>query len=83
MATWEAPIATGRAARRGRRKLAWVREILSPAEAKARFPRLWDVADLLLAGLDEDRLARVVSIVVDTCPSCHEGDAGCRCRDRA
>ncbi len=78
-----APITVGRAARRrrfGQQRSAWVREILSPTEAHAAFPRLWEVADAVVPGLTDDQLARVISLVVDTCPSCFRDDAGCGCR---
>jgi hypothetical protein len=65
----------------GRRpRRIWVREILSPAEAKAEYPRLWEVADVLVPGLTDDELGRVVSLVVDTCPACYGGHRRCRCR---
>ena len=80
MVVWERPIGAGRVARRERPRPNWVREILSPAEAEATFPRLWAVADAVVPGLTDDQLARVVSLVVDTCPSCYQGDAGCGCR---
>ncbi len=78
-----APITIGRAARRRRRwhqRSTWVREILSPTEAEATFPRLWEAADAAVPGLTDQQLARVVSLVVDTCPSCYRDDAGCGCR---
>jgi hypothetical protein len=39
-------VASGR-----RQQRIWVREILSPAEAKADYPRVWEVADILVPGL--------------------------------
>ena len=80
MAMWERPVGAGRAARPDRARHNWVREILSPAEAEATFPRLWEVADAVVPGLTDDQLARVVSLVVDTCSSCYQADAGCGCR---
>ena len=68
-------------ARGSRRSRVWVREILSPAEARAGYPRLWEVAQVLVPGLTDDALGRVVSLVVDTCPACYRGDRGCRCRE--
>ena len=71
-------------AERGRReRRVWVREILSPGEARAAHPRLWEVAGALIPGLDDDQLSRVVSLVLDTCPRCHRDDRGCRCGARA
>ncbi len=58
----------------------WVREILSPDEAKAEYPRVWEVAEILVPGLTDDELGRVESLVVDTCPACYGGDRRCRCR---
>ena len=58
----------------------WVREILSPAEAKAEYPRLWRVAEAPVPGLTDDELGRAVSLVVDTHPACYGGDRRCRCR---
>jgi hypothetical protein len=66
-------------ARRHREPRIWVREILSPGEARAEYPRLWEVAASLMAGLDDDQLSRVVSLVVDTCPLCYRGNRDCRC----
>jgi hypothetical protein len=67
-------------AERGRReRRIWVREILSPGEARAAHPRLWEVAGALIPGLDDDQLTRVVSLVLDTCPRCRRGDRGCGC----
>ena len=82
MVLWGAPIAMSRAARRRRyrqQRCTWVREILSPAEARAVFPRLWEVADAVVPSLTDDQLARVVSLVVDTCSSCYQDNAGCGC----
>ena len=79
MAVWDGPIGTGRAARYRRPRHNWVREILSPAEAEATFPRLREVADAVVPGLTDDQLARVVSLVVDTCSSCYQDNAGCGC----
>ncbi len=83
MAIEGAAITISRAARRRRRwpqRSTWVREILSPTEAQATFPRLWEAADAAVPGLTDQQLARVVSLVVDTCPSCYREDAGCGCR---
>ena len=83
MAVWDRPIGAARAARHARPRHNWVREILSPAEAESLFPRLWEIADALVPGLTDDQLARVVSLVADTCPSCHQDNAGCGCGRRA
>ena len=72
-------MAAGGVARHSRRSWVWVREILSPAEAQAGYPRLWEVARVLAPGLTDDVLSRVVSLVVDTCPSCYQSDRSCRC----
>ena len=80
MAVWECPIGVARVARHERPRHNWVREILSPVEPEATFPRLWEIADAIVPGLTDDQLARVVSLVVDTCPSCYQGHAGCGCR---
>ncbi len=83
MAIEGAAITIGRTARRRRRwhqRSTWVREILSPTEAEATFPRLWEAADAAVPGLTDQQLARVVSLVVDTCPSCYRDDASCGCR---
>ena len=80
MAMWGRSIGAGRAARYRRPRHNWVREILSPAEAEATFPRLWAVADAVVPGLTDDQLARVVSLVADTCSSCYQADTGCGCR---
>jgi mono/diheme cytochrome c family protein len=66
--------------RRWRHKRVWVREILSPAEARVTYPRVWEVVCTLLPELTDDQRARVVSIVTDTCAACHQADASCRCR---
>ena len=35
----------------------------------------WEAAD----AMTDDQLGRVVSLMVDTYPTCYRGDAGCRC----
>jgi hypothetical protein len=72
-------IARGETRGRHQRRI-WVREILSPAEAKADYPRLWEVAEALVPGLTEDEFSRVISLVVDTCSWCYRSDRSCRCR---
>ena len=74
-------MAAGATARGARWSRVCVREILSPAEARAGYPRLWEVARVVVPGLTDDALGRVVSLVVDTCPSCYRGDRDCRCRE--
>ena len=62
--------------RRSRRSWVWVREILSPAEARAGYPRRWEVAQVVVPGLTNDALSRVVSLVVDTPPGAAPAGGG-------
>lgn len=41
--------------------------------------RLWNTARLALPGLTDEQIAVVVSLVMDTCPTCGENNRECRC----
>lgn len=57
----------------------WPRNILSPKAAKLEYPMLWDKAQELLPELDDESIAKVVSLASDTCPACAEDSTECQC----
>lgn len=59
--------------------MAWIEEIRSVEELVAVYPDLWSEAHRLLPELTPEQLARVVTLVVDTCDSCHAAGSHCRC----
>ena len=54
-------------------------ERLTPEAAQENYPALWTAAVWALPDLNITETAIVVSLVVDTCPSCHAANRGCQC----
>jgi hypothetical protein len=52
---------------------------LSIGEASTEFPVLWQTVEDAFPDLNTLERARVVSLVADTCRSCHEHDSSCQC----
>lgn len=53
-------------------------EILTQDEAKS-YTDLYATARSMFPGLSEDEIARIVSLVVDTCPYCRMDNRRCQC----
>jgi hypothetical protein len=54
-------------------------ERLTANEAQHDFSEVWQTAKTALPALTDEQLALVVSLVVDTCPYCHERNRDCAC----
>jgi hypothetical protein len=54
-------------------------EYLSISDARQTYPALWQTVQRALPGLSDEELTVVVSLVVDTCPRCHEDNSSCQC----
>lgn len=48
-------------------------------DARGIYPNLWRTAKHNLPTLTDEQVAIVVSLVVGTCPSCHDAEVGCYC----
>lgn len=66
----------------------WPREVLDPAKAERLYPAAWKRAWELSSNyptseaLRRALVAKVVSMLVDTCCVCHAANAACRCWDK-
>jgi hypothetical protein len=54
-------------------------EVMTTMEAKKDYPCVWKTAQNMFPMMLEEDLARVVSLVTDTCPHCWETQRGCQC----
>lgn len=54
-------------------------ERLPAAEAREIYPAVWETARAALPKLDDEDLAVVVSLAVNTCNYCHEQSRPCNC----
>lgn len=57
----------------------WPNRILTPKEARSKYPALSSLVFLTFPELDERGQARVVSLASDTCQSCKENSGDCQC----
>lgn len=54
-------------------------ERLSPVEAQTDFPELWLTVHNEFPQLTDDDRAKIVSLVVGTCGTCHSRGIRCHC----
>lgn len=55
-----------------------VRE-LTPKEAENTYPDLWAVVNKMFPNVERRDRARIVGLVVDTCPHCYSDNKSCLC----
>jgi hypothetical protein len=58
---------------------SWPVEMLTVYEATTEYPRLWNTVKRMMPAISDEYVARVVSIVLDTCHHCYEAPGNCKC----
>jgi hypothetical protein len=62
---------------------AWDDEkFMTPDECKKEYPILWEETKNIFPKGTEESLAKIVTLVLMTCYSCHSAGIGCKCWDK-
>lgn len=54
-------------------------EQLTQYELEGEYPNLWDTIRKDFPDLSNDHWVKIASLVVGTCPHCHDAEIGCKC----